>query len=155
MAGSRNSRPPAGRRLAGDQTGATAVEFALLAPLLLLLLAGLIDVSRLIGVKLQAQAAAQAGADYARLRGWDAQAVAQAVTAATPLAAAASPAPQLANACVAAGQLTAVPSGPCPDGSPAARIATVSAQAPFKALLPWPGVLMPGVVSAKAVVRLP
>src|SRR5690606_33144371 len=53
-----------------DAQGVAAVEFALVLPLLLLLLAGLTDVSRAILTSLWLKAAAQAGGDYAASRGW-------------------------------------------------------------------------------------
>ncbi|MDB5474577.1 MAG: tadG [Phenylobacterium sp.] len=146
-------RPAA--KLLRDRRGAAAVEFALLAPVLLLLLAGLIDVSRLIVTSLQVRAAAQAGADYARARGWDAVAVAGAVTGATPLAAAASPAPLVTKACVSGQSIVATTATTCSGGGTPGDFVTVAAQAPFKALAPWPHIVMPASVSAHATVRLP
>jgi Flp pilus assembly protein TadG len=51
------------RRWLMDREGAAAVEAALVMPLLLLLMAGLIDGSRAIVQSMQVSAAAQAGAD--------------------------------------------------------------------------------------------
>lgn len=143
------------RSLSSDRAGGAAVEFALLLPMLVLLLAGLIDISRLVLEKLQVRAAAQAGADYAQRRGWDAAAISAAVTAASPLAASANPAPQVATACITAGALAPTTAAACPNGLPPARFLTVSAQAPFRPIAPWPGVQTPAGVTAQAVVRLP
>lgn len=131
-----------------------AVEFALLAPVLLLLTAGLIDGGRLVVRTLQVKTAAQAGADYARVVGWNATAIAQAVTDATPLAAQAVPAPSIATGCVAGGVI--VPgAGGCAGGGSAGRYVTVRAEAPFRTLMPWPGLPEPTRVHAQAVVRIP
>jgi Flp pilus assembly protein TadG len=140
--------------LARSRDGAAAVEFALLAPLLALMLAGLIDVSRLVEATLQVRAAAQAGAAYARAHGWDATAIAAAVTAATPLAASATPAPQTTTACVAGGAIIATAGTTCASGAKPGQFITVSASAPFKALVPGPHRLaLPAQVTAQAVVR--
>jgi len=151
----RPPRAPLVSRLAQDRRGATAVEFALVLPLLALIVAGLIDVSRLVLAKLQVQAAAQAGADYAQRRGWDLAGISAAVGAATPLAAAAAPAPQPSTACVVSGALASTTAALCANGRRPARFATVSAQASFRALAPWPGFVMPSLVTGQAVVRLP
>ncbi|RAK60712.1 hypothetical protein DJ021_13285 [Phenylobacterium hankyongense] len=159
-------KPPRGRRpiadaarlpaaLQRDRRGAAAVELALLLPVLALTLAGTIDVSRLIAQSLQVKAAAQAGADYAQRRGWDAAAISAAVASATPLSVAASPAPRVTTACVSGLSIVATTGTSCSGGGAPGTFVTVAAQAPFKALAPWPGFVVPATVSAQAVVRVP
>lgn len=140
-----------------DRRGAAAVEAALVMPLLLLLMAGLIDGSRAIVQSMQVSAAAQAGADYARLHGWDAAAIQAAVRDATPLAVTAKPAPKLVTACATAKGVEEKKGGSCPGGpeQPAAFV-VVSAEAPFSPIMPWkPLPKAPPKLRAEAVVRLP
>jgi Flp pilus assembly protein TadG len=144
------------RRLARDERGAAALEFALLTPVLVLLVGGVVDCSRLIAQTLQVAAAAQAGADYAQRRGWDLQGVTTAVSAATPIAAAASPAPTLLTACVSGGDIVSTTAAACSGGDAPGRFVTVSARAPFSPLFPGVGELvLPQTVSAQATVRIP
>jgi Flp pilus assembly protein TadG len=151
------ARTAAGRlaRLRADIGGAAAVEFAMLLPVLLLMLAGLIDVTRLISHTMQVKAAAQAGADFAQVRGWKPDEIAGAVTAATQLTVSASPAPAMATACVSGQSIVQTTATTCTAGGPPGRFVTVAAQSPFQPLIPWPGISMPGTVKAQAVVRIP
>lgn len=143
------------RRLMASRDGSTAVEFALLAPMLLLLLAGVVDVSRLISQTMQVRAAAQAGADWAQRNGWDAAGVTTAVASATTLpSVAAAPAPSLVRACVSGGQITATSATTCASGAPVGEFVSVGARAPFRGLVPWPGLVLPDTLSATAMVRV-
>jgi Flp pilus assembly protein TadG len=148
------SLAPATLDLGADRRGVAAVEFALIAPVLLLLAAGLIDGSRFIVQTMQVKAAAQAGADYARAHGWDAAGIAGAVTAATSIAVSASPAPTQTPACIANGNLVAPPGATCAAGGTPGNFVTIAAQAPFAPIMPWPGFSRPTTVSAHAFVRL-
>jgi Flp pilus assembly protein TadG len=140
--------------LTRDRRGGTAVEFALTAPVLILLLAGLIDGSRLIVATMQVKAAAQAGADYARANGFDATSITSAVLAGTSLAVNATPAPSQETACVSGTTITVTNQSTCPGGGVSGSYAVVSAQAPFSAIMPWPGLSSPSTVSAQSIVRL-
>lgn len=145
------------RGLARDQGGASAVEFALLAPVLFALLAGTIDATVLIVRQMEVRAAAQAGADYALARGWNPAGVAAAVTTATdtPASVSAAPAPALTIGCVV-GQAIVAPSGSnCPDGSAPGRYVTVSARADFKPIVPGFRLFAAQEIVSNAVVRVP
>jgi Flp pilus assembly protein TadG len=140
--------------LGRDRRGAAAVEFALIAPVLLLTMAGLVDGSRLIATTMQVNSAAQAGADFALRRGWDAPGIQAAVASATPAGAVAS-VPTLAQACVVSGAIVTTAAATCAGGGAAGRFVTVAAQAAFKPIMKWPGITLPSTISAQAVVRIP
>ncbi|WP_334163032.1 TadE/TadG family type IV pilus assembly protein [Phenylobacterium sp.] len=144
------------RKLACDRRGALAVELALLAPLLLLILAGLVDMSRLVIQSMQIRAAAQAGADYALARDYDAAAIRAAVRDATPLDVSGSPAPTQTWGCVGPDRTIAPsqPRGTCPSGRTAGEFVTVRARAAFRPLMPWPRIALPAELRAQAMVRV-
>ncbi|MCR5876419.1 pilus assembly protein [Phenylobacterium sp. J426] len=142
------------RPLMQNRDGSAAVEFALLLPMLLLLLAGLVDVSRLISHTMQVRAAAQAGADWAQRNGWDATRIASAVTSATTLqGVSAAPAPARSLGCVVNGKITAQSTN-CANNIAPGQFVTVAARAPFKGVVPWPGRVLPNTLSATATVRV-
>jgi Flp pilus assembly protein TadG len=147
------------RGLAGlskDRRGAAAVEFALIAPILLLLMAGLVDGSRYIVQAMQVNAAAQAGADFAVRNGWNAAGITTAVTTATPLAVTASPAPTQGAGCAVGTAVQAAVGGSCPNGGGApGNFVLVSAQKAFTPIMPWPGLPRQPTLSAQARVRIP
>ena len=73
------------RRSAGDRRGVAAVEFAVIAPVLMLLTAGVIDFSLYIGTRIELEQALRAGAQYALKDYTDATTIIAAVTGATDL----------------------------------------------------------------------
>src|SRR5229473_3406486 len=84
------------RAAAGNST----VEFALAVPVLLGLLVPVADLGLAFSQQIQVQQAAQAGAQYALLHGWNSSAISNAVTAATNLAGIiAAPAPTESCGC--------------------------------------------------------
>jgi len=145
---------PAMLDLGADRRGVAAVEFALIAPVLFLLAAGLIDGSRFIVETMQVKAAAQAGADFARKNGWDAAGIATAVTSATSITVSADPAPTQTAACVSGANLVAPSGATCAAGGTPGNFIAVAAQAPFAPIMPWPGLSQPTTVAARALVRL-
>ena len=77
-----------------DGRGVAAVEFALATPLLATILTVLVDFGFGFYEKMQVKDAAQAGAQYALLYGWDSTAIQNAVTSASTLSGlTATPAP--------------------------------------------------------------
>jgi Flp pilus assembly protein TadG len=130
-------------RLAQDRRGASAVEFALIAPILLLMLAGLIDGSQYIVQSMQVRAAAQAGADFAQRNGFDAAAIQTAVLSATALPTSGAhaltvSAPTQHTQCLVNGAFVNA-TGNCAAGGTAGTFMTVSVQKPFTPILNWPG----------------
>lgn len=72
-----------------NKSGASAAEFAMVLPVVIALLIGTIDIGAMAWTKMEVQAAARAGANYALVnasRGFDATKVASAATNATNLA---------------------------------------------------------------------
>ena len=141
-------------RLGRDRSGAAATEFALLFPLLALLLAGIIDFSRLISQRMQVQAAAQAGADYAIRHGWNGTAIAETIARTSPIAIAANPAPRLVSACLSGTEIVETLTPTCSSGLFTGKYVLASAQASFKPLMPWPGLIVPDTIVSTALTRV-
>ncbi|MBX3529557.1 MAG: pilus assembly protein [Rhizobiaceae bacterium] len=59
------------RRFRRDRSGASALEFALLAPVFLLILAGVVDIGSLLHTKYRLNSAIAAGSNYALVNGQD------------------------------------------------------------------------------------
>jgi len=141
--------------LRADRRGAAGVEFALLMPVLTLLLMGMFDYGQLAYQTMQVSAAAHAGADYALHNGWNLTAVQSAVTNATTLASvAASPAPTLSKACIVGGALVITTGSSCTSGATPGSYAIIHAQAPFSPLVTWSALSLPTTISAQAAVRI-
>ena len=119
-----------------------AVEMALIAPALVLLLIGLADYGTLIYRRMQVQYAAQAGADFAMRNGFNSGAIASAVTGASSFAGlTATPTPVEACGCAAANVMTPATCGStCAGGQAAGAYVTVSASGTYTTILPYPGI---------------
>ena len=134
-----------------DVSGSVAIEFVAVVPILLVVVAFMVDIGGAFYAQTQLQNAAQAGARYAQVNGWNSVGIANAVTSATDLASvSAAPAPRLACGCpqgtslqlLAADCSTRVPPATaCPDGSTPGRYVIVGARytysAPFS-VASWP-----------------
>jgi len=118
------------RLVRDDRRGSAAIEFAIVAPLLVLLAAGTLELGSAVVQKMEVQDAAAAGALYATENGWDQAGIAAAVAAAKPgKGVSASPAPALYCGCPTAAGVTttATCTVACADGSPARKYVRVSA----------------------------
>ncbi|WP_374472513.1 TadE/TadG family type IV pilus assembly protein [Phenylobacterium sp.] len=136
-------------RFAQDRRGAAAVEMALLAPILLLILGGLFDTSRLVFQTMQVNATAQAGVDFALNHPWDAAAVRAAAESATDLPETVA-LPERRIRCVAGGKIV-----DCADPAGGAPYVTVTATLPFVPITPGAGLAMPEALTATATARTP
>jgi Flp pilus assembly protein TadG len=128
--------------LTRDWAGATAVEFALAAPLLLGLLMPLADLGLAFSRQIQVQQAAQAGAQFASLHPWNSSSIASitsAVTSATQLSAlTAAPAPYQICGCPDGGKITAATCNSlCANGESAGYYVIVNAQLAYSPILPY------------------
>lgn len=140
------------QRLGGDRSGVAALEFALILPVLVVLLAGLVDGSRMIRQSMQVKAAAQAGVDFARAHADQPAAIKLAAETATSLAVTAVVDPFAG--CVSGQTITAVQAATCPAGGATGQFVKVATETAFVTLLPWPGGVAPSRLQAQAIVRV-
>ena len=147
--------------LARGEGGNSAIEFALAAPILLGLLVPLVDLGLAFSKQIEVQQAAQAGAQYALLHGYDSTAIANAVTAATtltllPADPVTNPAPSQRCACptgTAIGPQVSCGSS-CADGEFAGSYVFVSAQSAYTPPLPYSVLGSSVTLTALAAVRV-
>src|SRR5579859_880174 len=166
------------RRLRDCSNGFATIEFALFAaPVLGLLMIGVIDIGTLLWDQMRVAAAARAGAQYAAMQGWSASAskITCAVVGATGAAActaptgtgtlgtiSASPTPTWPPwcGCPSSSGITQYSCSSTPSCSNPGHYVTVSAQASFTPILnwnqflQWSGVSLPSSLSASAVVQV-
>jgi Flp pilus assembly protein TadG len=144
------------RRLVEDRRGAVVVETALVLPMLLVTMAGLIDGGRAILTQMQLQAAAQAAADRVRADAGDLAKAEDAADGATPLVVTLDPAPVIQDGCATRAGITPAKKGKdaCGGGRSAGTFVIVTAQASFAPIMPWPGLGAPGAMHATAAVRI-
>ncbi len=143
-----------------DVTGASAVEFALVLPILLGMLIPLVDLGFGFYAQMRVQNSAQAGAQYAIIHGWNngvnITAIESAVSNATTLASVtASPAPSQACGCASGTSIAPIDcNSTCPDGATPGSYVTVNAQASYSPLIPYPIMGNSVTLSAQSTVRV-
>jgi Flp pilus assembly protein TadG len=138
------------------ERGNAAIEFALATPILIGMLVPVADIGIAFAQQLQVQQAAQAGAQYALLHGYNSTAISSAVTAATTLSSvSAAPAPTQSYGCPTGTTITAATMGStCANGETAGTYVFVNAQAAYTPALPY-SVLGSGVtLTAQTAVRI-
>ena len=123
-----------------DTKGTAAVEFSIVAAMLLLMAISVTDLGMGFYRSLQVRGAAQAGAQYAMVKGFSASAITSAITNASSFAAiSASPAPTQSCGCpTTSGVTTATCGTVCADGTSAGTYVTASATATYTTLLSYP-----------------
>lgn len=145
------------KRRRNPQAGTAAIEFGIVAPFLLVLLAGIVELGSAAHDAMQVQDAAEAGALYAGKYGWDAAGISAAVTSATnETTISATPAPLLFCGCPSAGGVATVvcTTTTCPDGSTPSQYARVSASMPYTPILTYLGLPIPDTLVGHALVRV-
>jgi Flp pilus assembly protein TadG len=144
-------------RFAGPpgQSGSAAIEAALIAPVLALLAIGIADFGAAVYRDMQVQNAAQAGATYAMRHAFDATAIGNAVLNSGAVAGmTATPAPAQSCGCPSGGTISIATCGTaCAGGALAGTYVTVSAQAVYTTILPYPGIPSSLTFAAASVVR--
>lgn len=148
-------------RLRGDDRGVSAIEFAFVAPVIAVLIIGIIDFGMGLWKEMEVANAAQAGAAYAAAKGWSSgvSGIESAVASATSLSSiTASPVPTWPPWCgcpnTSSGIAATSCGSPCSDGSTAGHYVTVYAQAPYSTILPWPGINNPMTLSYATYARI-
>jgi Flp pilus assembly protein TadG len=139
--------------------GVAAVEFGLLAPLLLILLTGIVEIGMAGYQAMQVQAAVEAGVLYAAKNGAsDLAGVTQAVLNATGTAGVtASPAPLAFCGCPTTSGVVSQNSDcttPCSDGKAPSQYVKVSAAVPHQTIMPFLTLPIPASMTAQSTVRV-
>lgn len=136
--------------------GAAAVEFALAATIIMIVLTPVLDLGMAFYQQLQVQDAAQAGAQYAAAKGWNSTGIQNAVTSASSnLTISASPAPSETCGCPNGTSIVAASCGSaCTNGQSAGTYVTVNAQASYSPILPYSFFGSSTTLSATSVVRV-
>jgi Flp pilus assembly protein TadG len=144
-------------RIAGnDERGMAAIELALIAPILALGIIGTTDLGIGIYRKMQVQAAAQAGVDYAASHGFVADGVAAAIRAATSLSGIeAQPEPlQYCGCASATGIVGSSCTSTCDGGARAGTYVTVATRTSYKTIIPYPLFPSSFELTAQSTVRI-
>ncbi len=144
------------RSLRRARNGLAALEFALVAPVLLLMMTGAYDIGMAQWHRMQVTNAARAGAAFAGTHEWNAAAITQSVTEATDYPSiTADPAPEKYCGCpnVTLGIVATACGGTCPTGGPVGTYVKVSARASYPFVLGYPGLPSPIVLTSTAIVR--
>jgi Flp pilus assembly protein TadG len=148
------------RRLASgkadDCRGVAAIEFALVGPMLVVMMVCTVDLGSGIFRKMQVQNAAQAGAIYAALHGFTASSISTAVTSATSFSGiSASPAPSQYCGCASNTGITTIDcTSTCTGGSTPGTYVTVSAQGVYATILPYPLLPESFTLTAQSTMRI-
>jgi Flp pilus assembly protein TadG len=142
------------------ESGIAAIEFAILGAVLCLIVIAVGDLGMGFYSYMQVQNSAQAGAQYAAVKGFNSTAISNAVTSATSISGiTASPAPQQFCGCPA-GANAPQPVAPatcgdkCSDGSPVGTYVSASAQRDYSTLIAWPGFASTYHQTATSTVRI-
>lgn len=160
------------RKFRRNQRGVAMIEFAVVMPMLVLLMLPLVDLGIGFYTKTQVMTAAQAGAQYAFVNGWSGTnstaqtAILSAVTSATSLASiSATPAPTLACGCSDGTTITYSSPGSfsqsdcatlaaCANGQDPGAYVTISAQANYTPLFTFGIFGGASTLSASSTVRV-
>lgn len=142
------------RRISADTSGVSAVEFAMIVPMLLGLAISTVDLGLGVYTDTQLSNVAQSGASYAMQYGYDTTAITSAAQAATALS----------NVSIATTEFCGCPSdtgvsatsctSTCSDGLTAGTFAQVTASKQYATLLSYPGIPATLSLSKQATVRI-
>jgi hypothetical protein len=139
-----------------DRRAVSAIEFALASPIILML--GLLTFDLGMGAyrQMQVQSAAQAGAEYVVVNGFDRTAIASAVASATPYSGISlSPDPVKFCGCPGASGLTTTSCGAtCSNGRGAGTYVSVYTAATYSPIISYPGVPNSFSLAGQSTVRL-
>lgn len=144
------------RAAVSDKRGVAAAEFGILIPVLSLMVVSVTDIGLALYRKMQVENAAQAGAQYAIARGFDASGISNAVRSATSATdITASPPPvQFCGCPTSAGVSTVTCGTVCTGGAQAGTYTTVSARATYYTIIDYQIVAATYTYSAQSTARL-
>jgi Flp pilus assembly protein TadG len=144
------------RALRYDAGGVAAIEFAVMAPTLVMMAICTVDLGMGIYRNMQVQDAAQAGAQYAMRHDFDANQLATVVSNATGLSGvSASPAPVQYCGCASSTGVAHIACGStCPTGAVYGNYVQVSSQATYQTILPYPMIANSFTLTAQSNVRV-
>jgi Flp pilus assembly protein TadG len=142
-------------RLLRADAGVSTIEFAVIASMLATLAIGMLDFGIALWQQMEVGNAARAGAEYAAKNGWNSSGIQSAVTNATSLSSiSASPAPtQQCGSPDATKGVTLSGTPPCTSAYPYTYI-SVSAQASYSPIVPFPGFNSTVTLTATAIARM-
>lgn len=136
--------------------GVMSIELALILPALALCIICVADLGLGIYRKMQVQTAAQAGAEYAAVHGYDQNGTTNAILNATSYSGvSAAPQPQLYCGCASATGVVAAACGSiCASGSAAGQFVQASASATYQTVLTYPLFPKSFPLTAQSTVRI-
>ncbi|HYG85168.1 MAG TPA: TadE/TadG family type IV pilus assembly protein [Azospirillum sp.] len=141
------------RRLTASRDGNVAVEFALIAPVLILLFTGLIDLGRAFYDGMALETAARSAVQYARQNPGDTTGIrAAALTGSgVPMGATVDPPKQF---CECPNGSSIGCGSQCASGEPYLVFLSVTVRENFQSILPYPGLPSPLPLTGSAVLRV-
>jgi Flp pilus assembly protein TadG len=144
------------RAMSDDRRGVAAIEFAVMAPTLVMMTICTLDLGMGIYRNMQVQNAAQAGAQYAMVHDFDANVISSVVSNATGLSSiSASPPPMQYCGCATSIGVANIACGlTCPAGAVYGNYVQVSAQGTYKTILPYPMIANDFTLTAQSNVRV-
>jgi Flp pilus assembly protein TadG len=136
--------------------GAVAVEFAIVAPVLLILVFGAAEIGYSTYQAMQVQDAVEAGALYVSKKGWSSSGITTAVQNATDVAGlVVSPAPAQFCGCPGStGVIAAGCASTCAGGNSPGNYVQINATVTRQSLIPNSGLPLPTTFTARSIVRL-
>ncbi len=135
--------------------GTAAIEFALAAPLFVILLLGVVDVGFAAYQAMQVQDAAEAGALYAAINGWNPTGIEAAVVNATGASGMTAPAPTEFCGCPSTTGVTTVAcTATCAGGAKPGVYVQINAALPHTNILSYPGLPLPATLTGQSTIRL-
>jgi len=139
-----------------DDQGLSGIEFALIAPVLILSFIATADFGLAIYAKMEVENAAQAGTEYAARNGYTNSSISSAVTSATSLSGlSANPAPTEFCGCPSTSGVTTATCGTnCASGAVAGTYVSSSAQATYSTIISYPGIPNSYTFSSTSTVRI-
>ena len=141
------------RTLAAADNGNALIELAIAAPIIAIVLTGVLDVGGMAYTSMTLQSAARSGAQYAMKNPTDTAGIAQTVISSSGLN------PQQVtvtsnNFCECANGASVACGGVCADGGPNRAFVSVAVQQSYRTLLPYPGMPDQFGLSGESIFRI-